>query len=106
MSEKMLKVLYPTVPPVVGNHSVSDVQILGLRLVSQIHGLNEIVPTIVRMDVIVPGIPTLTRHINPAAHLHFNRGPLTGPYIKGSFYGFIFKSTPHLECGLTDRHIH
>ena len=103
MSEEVFQVFYSAVSPVVGDHSVRHVQILGLGFVPQIHRRDEVMATVVRMDVVVAGVPPVRGHVDPTAQLDLDRRPLPGLYLDSRKDGFVLEAAPHFELGLTHR---
>ena len=99
MAEEVLEVFDPTVAPVVGDHPVRHVQVLGLSFVPEIDRLDEVVATVVGVDVVVPGVPALGGHVDPAAHVDLKGRPLAGTYIDRSPDRLVLETPPHLDIG-------
>ena len=81
MPEEVLQVLDPAVAPVVGDHAVRHVQILGVGLVAQVLGGDEVVSAVVGMDVVVARVPAVRRHVDPAVELDLDGGVLAGAHM-------------------------
>ena len=79
--QEVLQILDPAVAPVVGDHSVCDVEVLGVGLVPQVLGGDEVVAAVVGMDVVVAGVPTVGGHVDPAVQLHLDGGEFAGPHL-------------------------
>ena len=101
--QEVLQILDPAVAPVVGDHAVRHVQILGVRLVAEVLGGHEVVAAVVGMDVVVARVPAVRRHVDPAVELDLDGGVLARPHLDRARDGLVFKAPPDLQARLAQR---